>query len=296
LSLAAVYLIWGASFAVTKFMVGGLPALLAGSARFLGASALLLALALHRGERIPTQRREWRHFLVMGVSQVVLSAGINALALKHLPSNQSALLNASGALWIAILGSLGSKGHPLTRQVSVGVALGFLGVALLVWPHDGFSFADFSWQLIVLGACLSWGIGTIYCRRTRIETPMLMFTALNMFVGGLVLLSAGTLAGELPQWQWHWPNMLALLYLMVFNSGLGYTSYNYLTRHTSPALVSTYAYVNPAVAAVVAWLALGEKLTAHQLGGMAIILMGVVLVSLGEVSSPRRTITRETRR
>jgi drug/metabolite transporter (DMT)-like permease len=296
LSLAAVYLIWGASFAVTKFMVGGLPALLAGSARFLGASALLLTLALHRGERVPTQRREWRHFLVMGISQVVLSAGVNALALKHLPSNQSALLNASGALWIAILGSLGSKGHPLTRPVAAGVALGFLGVALLVWPQDGFSLADFSWQLIVLGACLSWGIGTIYYRRTRIETPMLMFTALNMFVGGLVLLCAGTLTGELPQWHWHWPNLMALAYLMVFNSGLGYTSYNYLTRHTSPALVSTYAYVNPAVAALVAWLALGENLSRHQLEGMAIILVGVVLVSLGETAAPRTATRAAVRR
>jgi hypothetical protein len=290
-SLASVYLIWGSSFAVSKYMVGDLPPFLAAGLRFTGAGLLILLLAHYRGEALPRERREWRHCLVMGIFQVVGAAGVNVFAMQHVASNQSALLNASGALWISLLGALGARGHRLTALVSSGICLGFIGVGLLVWPHDGFSFSHFGWQMVIIAACLSWALGSIYYQRAHTRTPMLVFTGVTMLIGGCLLTAMGFVFHEAARWHWHLGSMSAVMCLMLGSSCIGYTAFNYLTRYTSPALLSTYAYVNPAIAALVGWLALNESMSGHQLIGMGIILVGVILVSLGE---PAAGHTQET--
>jgi len=279
-SFAAVYFIWGSSFAVTKVMVGALPAYLAGGLRFVSAGLLLLAIALWRGQKAPADPLEWRHVGAMALFHGVLSTGANVVAMLHVASNQSALLNASGALWITLLGTFGRNRHPLTAPVAAGVALGFAGVATLVWPHGGFTFTHFGWQLLILWASLSWALGTHYFRGIRSATPTLMFLALQLIVSGLVMAAIGLALGEASLWHAEPRGLLALGYLVIFNSALAYTAYGYLMNHTTPARLSTYAYVNPAIAAMVGWLMLGETMSSLQIVGMAIILGGVVLVSL----------------
>jgi drug/metabolite transporter (DMT)-like permease len=279
-SFAAVYLVWGSSFAVTKYVVSHLPWMLAGATRFIVAGVLLTVVARLRGAALPRERREWRHFAVMGTLHVFLSAGLNLLAMRHIASNQSALLNASAALWIPLLGALGRRGHPLGVRESCGLVLGFGGVAFLLWPKGGFSFANLGWQLVAILACLCWAVGTVYHRRSRSRTPTLMFVALEMLIGGALLGVLGVGLGELPQWQPTPASLVALGYLMLFSSCLAYTAFGYLMTHTTPARLSTYAYVNPAIAAVVGWALLGERMTPVQIAGTAIILGGVVLVSL----------------
>jgi drug/metabolite transporter (DMT)-like permease len=279
-SFAAVYFIWGSSFAVTKIMVAVLPPYLAGGSRFLCAGLLLMAIARWRGQRVPRQRVEWRHIGAMAMFHGVLSTGVNGVAMLHVASNQSALLNASGALWITLLGTVGRDRHPLTASVAAGVALGFIGVGTLLWPHGGFTLAHFGWQIVVLWASLSWALGTHYFRSTRSATPTLMFLALQLLVSGTIMCGIGLLLGEASRWHADPRGLLALVYLVIFNSTVAYTAYGYLMSHTTPARLSTYAYVNPAIAALVGWLTLGETMSSLQVAGMAVILAGVVLVSL----------------
>jgi len=287
-SFASVYLIWGSSFAATKFMVHELPPYLAGAARFTVAGLLLALVATLLGQSAPRARREWRHVAVMGLAQVVLSSGLNALAMRHVASNQSALLNASSALWIPLLGAIGVRGHPLTLRVATGIAIGFGGLALLLWPKGGFSPGDFGWQLVVVGACFAWALGTLYYRGSHTTTPMLMFIALEMVLGGLMLGLLGFALGEGPEWHYDGPGLAALGFLMLFSSGLAYTAFGYLMVHTTPPQLSTYAYVNPVIAAAIGWWLLGERMNATQLGGTAVILLGVVIVSLPD-GEPART-------
>jgi drug/metabolite transporter (DMT)-like permease len=261
-------------------MVAVLPPYLAGGSRFLCAGLLLLAIARWRGQRVPRERIEWRHVGAMALLHGVLSTGVNVIAMPYVASNQSALLNASGALWITLLGTIGPNRHPLTAPVAAGVAFGFAGVAALLWPHGGFSFAHFGWQLVILWAALSWALGTHYFRGSRCATPMLMFLALQQLVSGGVMLGFGLMLGEASRWHVDLRGLLALGYLVVFNSAVAYTAYGYLMSHTTPARLSTYAYVNPAIAALVGWLTLGETMSSLQFAGMAVILAGVVLVSL----------------
>jgi drug/metabolite transporter (DMT)-like permease len=279
-SFATIYLVWGSSFAATKFMVHELPPLLAGAARFTVAGLLLTLVALLLGHALPRPAREWRHFAIMGLTQVMLSSGLNAVAMRHVASSESALLNASSALWIPLLGAAGVRAHPLTLRVGTGIAVGCAGLALLLWPKAGFSLRDLGWQLVVVGACFAWAVGTVYYRGARTTTPTLMFIALEMLLGGLMMGSVGFTLGEGPQWRFDGPGLAALGFLMLFSSCFAYTAFAYLTQHTTPARLSTYAYVNPAIAAVVGWALLGERLAASQLAGTAVILLGVVIVSL----------------
>ena len=279
-SFATLYLVWGSSFVATKVMVGYLPPLLSAGIRFTTAGLLLGALALARGARLPASLREWRHAAVMGVLTVLVSNGVNALALQHVASNQSALLNASAAFWIALLGMLGHRGHRLTPPALAGLAIGFGGVALLVWPHGGYTDANLGWQLLILVGCVAWACATLYHRTVQPTTPALVFVAMQMFTGGLVTLPVGLLAGGLADWQWSPGGLAALAYLVVFSSCLAYSAFAYLLNHTTPAKLGTYAYVNPVVAAALGWWLLDEALGPVQLVGMAVVVVGVALVTL----------------
>ncbi len=278
LCFAAVYLIWGSAFTASKLVVLDLPPLLAGSVRFLIAGTGLALVAAWRGAQVPRTLIEWRHFLVMGFLLVVTSSGVNALAIRYVASNESALLNVSSAFWIPLVGLLG--GHAITRRASAGLLLGFVGVAFLMWPKAGFSFTNLGWQLAILGACFAWALGTLYYRRITSTTAPLMFTALEMTLGGVMLGVIALVNGDPARWKPTAPSLAGLVFLTVFSSGIAYTAFGYLMRHTTPARLGTYAYVNPVVAALVGWAVLGEAFSGIQLIGTAIILGGVVLVSL----------------
>jgi len=285
-SFTAIYLIWGSSFAATKFMVQALPPYLAAGARFTAAGALLAAVAALCGAGPPRAAAEWRNICVMALFHVVLSSGLNVVALQHVASNQSALLNATAAMWIPLLSAIGPGRHPLTMRVSVAVAVGLVGALLLLWPSGSFNVANFGWQLLVVFACFSWAVGTRVYRSIRIQTSTLMFFAFEMLAGGLLLGATGLSLGEAARWSWSGPSLAALAFLTLFSSCLAYTAFGYLMSHTTPARLSTYAYVNPAIAALLGWLLLGERMSGLQLAGTGIVLLGVVLVSLPDAARP----------
>ena len=276
---AAVYLIWGSAFAASKLVVQDMPPLLAGAIRFLVAGLGLTGVAALRGARVPHAAIEWRHFLVMGLLLIVLSSGLNALAIRFVPSNESALLNVSSAFWIPLLGTLGARGHRLTRRAGAGLALGFVGVAMLMWPKQGLHLEHLGWQLTIIGGCFAWALGTLYYRHIHSHVAPLMFTALEMLCGGAMLAVVALADGDLSHWHTSGPSIVGLVFLTLFSSGVAYTAFGYLMRHTTPARLATYAYVNPAVAALVGWVLLGEALSPVQMAGTAIILTGVVMVS-----------------
>jgi drug/metabolite transporter (DMT)-like permease len=94
-----------------------------------------------------------------------------------------------------------------------------------------------------------------------------------------MMTGAGLAIGEGGDWHWSRPGLLAMAYLTVFSSCLAYTAYSWLAKHTTPAMVGTYSYVNPAIAAVLGWWFLGEQLGAVQIVGVVVMFAGVALVS-----------------
>jgi drug/metabolite transporter (DMT)-like permease len=281
-----VWFVWGTSYLATKVMVGVWPPLLSAGLRFVAGGLILLGVALWRRESLPASAREWRHVAVMSSLGVLISNALNTLAMQHVASNVAALVNASAALWIAAFGMFGREGHRPSPRVTVGLALGMLGVALIVLPRGPLLTGNLGGQLAMLTAAATWALATFYYRQVQPRTPMLMFSALQMTLGGVVLTIIALLLGEAPQLHFSWPGLLAWIYLVIFASCLGYTAFLYLTVRTTPAKLGTYAYVNPLVATLVGWWLLRETLTSLQLLGTVVIIAGVMLVTLPQRELP----------
>jgi drug/metabolite transporter (DMT)-like permease len=281
LCLATVYLVWGSSFLFTKIAVSSLPPALFSGLRFMAAGTLLTLIArFYGGARLPMRASDWQHVIIVGFFMVFVSNGLNTWAIQYIPSNQSALLNATSAFWIAGLGVFGRKGHPLTRRAVIGLIIGFIGAALMLIPKGQLSATSALAQTGVLAGCLGWSLGTLYYR--NIETPLssLMFMALQMFMGGSMLLCLGLAHGDIARWSPNAPALVAMSYLTLGSSCLAYTAYGWLTVNSTPSVIGTYSYVNPAIAAFLGWQFLHEHLSTTQLAGMVIIIVGVCTVTL----------------
>jgi drug/metabolite transporter (DMT)-like permease len=276
---AIVYLVWGSTYLVASIGVHALPPLLFGGIRFLCAGVLLAITALALGRRFELNATEWRHLVIVAIGSVLIPNGCTNWAMRYVASNQTAILNASAALWIALLATRGRRAHALDRRTMSGLVVGFAGTVLLIWPRGKLSIGDLDMQLLILLAVFVWSATTVYIRNAHSKLDLLSFSAIQMFLGGLMMTGAGLALGETERWTWSAPGLLAMAYLTIASSCLAYTAYSWLARNTTPAMVGTYSYVNPAIAAVLGWWFLGEQLGVNQLIGMAVMFAGVALVS-----------------
>ncbi|QIL21632.1 drug/metabolite exporter YedA [Thermomonas sp. HDW16] len=284
LALAAVYLIWGSTYLGIRFALeGGFPPFLLGGIRFTIAGALMFAFLRLRGMPAPT-RAQWRNAAVLGVLLMLLGNGMVNLAEKTVSSGMAAVAVASAPLWMGIFAAMRGE-HP-TRTEWIGLGIGFLGV---LWLNaDSSLTASKTGMAALLVATLAWSFGSIWSRGRDLAPPF-MNAAAQMLCGGVAMLGAGLLAGErmhaLPT-----PHALgAFAYLIVFGSWFGFTAYIWLLHHVRPALASSYAYINPAIAvALGAWLA-HERFGAHELIAMGVILSGVVAITLAKAKKAKKT-------
>ncbi|HWW30853.1 MAG TPA: EamA family transporter [Steroidobacteraceae bacterium] len=290
LCLGTVYLVWGSAFVFTKIAVANLPPALFAAVRFVTAGVMLTLIAcLYGGDKLPARLIEWRHVIIAGFFMVFVSNGLNTWAMQYMPSNQSALLNGTSAFWIAGLGVFGRRGHPLTRSAVLGLLIGFIGAVLMLLPKGPLSSKGLLPQLAVLAACASWSLGTLYYRSIDTRLNSMLFMALQMFMGGLMLLGVAAAHGDSVPWPPSAPGLIAMGYLTFFSSCLAYTAYGWLSLNTRPAVISTYSYVNPAIAAFLGWLFLHENLSGVQLVGMVVIIVGVCILTLpgGSLTDPK---------
>jgi drug/metabolite transporter (DMT)-like permease len=289
LCLLIVYLVWGSSFLFTKIAVANLPPVLFAGIRFVTAGVLLALIAqIHGHNRLP-RLIEWRHVTIAGFFMVFISNGLNTWSIQFMGSNEAALLNGTSAFWIAGLGVLGKRGHPLTRSAVLGMVIGFVGAALMLVPKGPVFSQGSLAQLGILTASASWALGTLYYRSITTQLSSTMFMALQMLMGGLMLLALALARGDTIVWPPSAPGLISLCYLTFLSSGLAYTAYGWLTMNTSPTILGTYSYVNPAIAALLGWLILHEHLSGLQLVGMAIIIIGVCILTVpgGSLTDPK---------
>jgi drug/metabolite transporter (DMT)-like permease len=276
---ATVYLVWGSTYLVASIGVHALPPFLFGGIRFTIAGVLLGSTSLALGNRFKLDATEWRHMFIVALGNVFIANGCTNWAMQTVASNQTAILNASAALWIALLATRGRRAHALDRRTLIGLIIGFAGTLLIIWPRGSFQTSNLAMQLLILVAVFSWSASTVYIRNAHSKLDVLSFTAVQMFLGGLMLTTLGLGTGEAAHWHWSRTGLTAMTYLTLASSCLAYTAFAWLAKNTTPAMVGTYSYVNPAIAAVLGWWFLHEKLGANQLVGMAVMFAGVALVS-----------------
>ena len=275
-----VCVVWGSTYLAIRVGVGVLPPFLFAGLRFLMAGALLLAIVLALGDRLPRRLVDWRTQAIVGV---LLLAGGNAFVVwaeQYTPSGIASIFVVTVALWMAFFDAVipGGSGDLNWRVVS-GLAIGFLGTALLVGANPAEILrADLRGPIALTAASASWSLGSVYGKRHKTETSPYVGAALQMIAGGGAVTVLGTLLGEWPRWHMSARGASAIAYLVVFGSILGYSAYTYALRHTSATIVGTYAYVNPVIAVLLGWLILAEPVTARTFLAMALILGAVVWI------------------
>jgi drug/metabolite transporter (DMT)-like permease len=281
-ALWAVYIIWGTTYLAIRIANETLPPLIAAGVRFAIAGAVLYATAIRRGDvegDRPT-RANWWAAAIVGIGLVAGGNGLVVLAERTIPSGIQALIIALVPLWMALIDRV-ILGHEVGWRTAFGLVLGFGGIVLLIGVSATDANAPLSGLAVGLTASLFWTGASLYSRNAPLPARPLVGAGMEMMVGGAVLILGGILRGELallrPE-DFSARSVLALLYLIVIGSWVGFTSYVWLLRNARTAFVSTYAYVNPVVAVFLGWLILDERITLRLLLAAAIVLVAVAMI------------------
>jgi drug/metabolite transporter (DMT)-like permease len=286
LSFAAVYFIWGSTFFAIRIAVQSMPALLVPAIRHFSVGLIFYPLFRYLSKEKPTAR-QWATCVITGILLLTAGNGSVSWSETFVPSGLAALLVATVSLWMVLLDWLRPGGTRPSKRVFAGIVMGLLGVALLVRPGHSAGAADgvslFGTVILVL-ASLAWAFGSIYSRHHPLPHSPLLGVAMQCLAGGGALLVATVLSGELKGFHWVQVSTrawLAIAYLAVFGSAIGYSAYVYLLKHSSATSLSTYAFVNPVVALFLGWSFGGEAFSLRTLAASAVILSAVILVITG---------------
>jgi drug/metabolite transporter (DMT)-like permease len=291
-AFAAVYLVWGSTYLAIRYAVATLPPLLMAGARFVIAGAILLLWARLRGNGRPS-KVDWMTGLVSGALLLLGGNGAVVWAEQRVPSGIAALLVAVVPLWMVLLDWLRPGGRRPALLVFAGLGLGLVGLGLLVGPDALHGSSDISLVgagVLMVGA-LSWAIGSLYIKRAPRPSSANNGSGTQMVAGGVCLLLAGAIGGEIQQLDVAHvsrASWLGFLYLLTFGSLVGFTAYLYLLAHTTAAKAATYAYVNPVVAVFLGWLVAHEPVSSRTVIAAAVILAGVAIITLARDSQVKQ--------
>ncbi len=280
-AFALLYGAWGGTYLAIRIGIESIPPLLMVGSRYVIAGGILYLWSRLRGEPGPTLLH-WRSAFIAGALLLLGGNGGLAWAEQRVPSGLAALLIATTPMWMALLAWWRGISRP-NAGVSAGLALGFSGMLVLVGPgaFTGHSSVDPLRALVLELTALSWAAGALYGREADLPPSVVESTGIQMIAGGVLLLLAGAVRGELADFSLAAITLrswLAFLYLIVFGGIVGMTAFLFLMRATTPARASTYAYVNPIIAVLLGAAFAGETLTPRTLVAAAIIVAGVALV------------------
>lgn len=291
-ALLTVYVVWGSTYLAIKYTVAGLPPFLAMGTRFLLACLVILAavLALRGRAVFRMSRQQAVTAVVCGLFLLVGGNGLVAVAEQDVDSGLTALLIAGTPLWVVLLRAV-VRDRPSAATVA-GLLIGLVGVAILLRPGVSGS-AELVPLLLVCLSSLLWACGTVLSTWRPLPADPFVTTVLEMAAGGSAMVLLGSLGGE-------WGRLdvaaaapsawIAFAYLVLVGSAVGYSAYVWLLARAPLSLVTTYAYVNPAVAVGLGALFLDEPLTVDVVVGGAVIIAAVALVITTESRGRRRPV------
>jgi drug/metabolite transporter (DMT)-like permease len=290
LAWVAVCLIWGTTYLGIRIALETIPPLLMAAIRWIVAGGLLILVLKLRGVQMP-QRAEWPALAVLGILLLGFGNGAVVWAEQTVPSGLTAVLVATSPFWMVGIDALMPDGERLTLRRTLGLALGFCGIVMLVWPeiHVGEGGRTFLGGVISAQvACIGWAVGSSYARRRgrghAKEENVLASAAFEMLFGGIALLAVALLMHETTRLVFSPRSGAALLYLTFVGAIGGFSAYAYALKHLPVATVSLYAYVNPIIAVILGTLVLQEPLNARMAAAAAVVLAGIALVRQTESS------------
>ena len=303
LAFAAIYVIWGSTYLGIRVAVETMPPFLMAGGRFLLAGTALFAFLRVRGMPWPIAA-QWRDNAIVGTCLLLGGNGLVAWAEQTVPSGLTTLILGASPFILVLMDWARPGGTHPPAATWLGLATGFVGLVILLGPGTlpdsarpaplaltALFFAGFSW----------WG-GSLYGKHARSNAAPIMASALQMICGAVALIAMGLILGECSRVH---PgavsprSWLAWSYLVTAGSLVAYPTFVWLLRHSTPAHVSTYAYVNPIVAVVLGWAILDEPLTPRIALAGATIVAAVAIITTqknkapGAIASPARHGPRE---
>ncbi len=283
LAFSIIYFVWGSTFLAIRVGVQHVPPFLFAALRFIVAGAALFGWMRATGTPSPSAR-EWRSVSLLALLIFVCDYGLLFWAEKRVPSGIAAVMLATIPAFMALAEILILRTQRLTPRLGIAMLIGVAGVMVLVSRTVSFGDApiDPVGACALIVAAVSWAISSALSKKLHLPSSKAISSGAQMLAGGLMLLVVSATFGELrgfriqavPGRIW-----LALLYLIVAGSIIGFTAYVWLIHHESPTRVGTYAYVNPVVAVLIGYFLGGEGLGARTILGTALVLVSVVVIT-----------------
>lgn len=293
-AFAAIYVIWGSTYLAIKFAIASIPPFLMLAFRFLPAGLIMYAVLRMRGVAAPT-RREWVAAGAIGTLMLAGGTGAVAWAEQTIHSGLAALLVAAVPMWMVLFDWVGPARRRPTGRVLAGLAVGFSGVGLIVGPTwSGFGMGGVVAALVVMFGTICWAVGSVYSRYVALPRSPFMASAAEMIAAGLALILIAALFGEAGQFDAAGvtrESALSVVYLILFGSLVAFAAYVWLLHHTTPARVSSYAFVNPLVA-----MLLGVWLGDEQFGMVTMVAAALIIASVVLITLERRPTSAPGRR
>jgi drug/metabolite transporter (DMT)-like permease len=280
LALIAVCFFWGTTWLASREGVQHMPALqLAGIRQFLGGSCYVVFFLL-KGMPLP-KGKEWRPILILSILNFLFSNGLSTWGVKFISAGLGSIIGAIFPLWLMIILLFSSKTKLHSKSI-VGLLLGFAGICIIFYDHlHDFLNPEFRFGIFIsVLSTWTWALGTLYTKKQAANFNPYFSIGLQMVISGSVLFGTTHALGyaiplsAIPAASW-----IAIAYLVLAGSVIAFIAYLYALQHLPTEQVSLYAYINPVVAVLFAWIWLNEKLTTYIIVGMLITLAGVYIVN-----------------
>ena len=288
LGFAAIYIIWGSTYLGIRVAVETMPP-------FLMAGVVLFPALKLRGYRWPT-RAQWRDHTIVGTCLLLGGNAVVAWAEQTVPSGLTTLILGASPLFMVLMEWLRPGGTKPTGALWLGFAVGLGGLFILLGPGAlpaGIRPPALS-VIALLFASMSWWGGSLYGKHAKSGADPLTSAALQMLTGGVVMILVSFALGETARVHLaaiSGRSWLAWSYLVVAGSLVAYPVYVWLLKHSTPARVSTYAYVNPIVAVILGWAVLNEPLTPRIALAAGVIVGAVAIITVQKNRAPQTKAT-----
>jgi drug/metabolite transporter (DMT)-like permease len=277
LASLAIYVLWGTSFLAIRIAVLEVPPLFAAGTRFFVAGVVLYGFMRFRGRPKPTAS-QWRSLALIGLLMFVAEYGPLFWAEKYVPSGIASVLEATLPLITMALETWVFRRHRFQWPLLAAILLGFGGVSILLF-RNGEAHYGLLPCVAILGGATAWSLGSVLNRSLDLPESRPLTSGAAMMLGGGMLLVLSASFGELhPLPHVSLRAALALLYLIVCGSLIGFTAFVWLLARMPATRVASHAYVNPVVAVALGYFVAGEVVTTRTLIGTALVLFSVVLI------------------
>jgi drug/metabolite transporter (DMT)-like permease len=282
--LVALWIINGSSFLAIKVSIDTIPPLLSAGIRFTISGSILFAAYFfrreHEHEHDEIGKQQWKDTIILAAALFLGGQGLLTWGSQYLTSGMTGLLNSTIPLWVGIIAFLLYR-RGMTKLTVLGLCAGFGGLMLLIGPSLGVGALSPAGVTALILSSLAWAFGSLYSSKAKLPVSILASSGMLMVSGGLMLIIASLALGEfqgLDITQISTRSLIAMIYLIIIITVVGFTDFYWLLRVTTASLANTFAYVSPVIAVILGWAILHESITVLTIVAMIIILLGVALM------------------